>query len=79
MPIGIANLFVPGDGFLWTAPSMIVHYIADHGYRPPDAFLTAVDACPAMSTPAYLEAIKVHGPTWSEGTDDDSGGATLFG
>jgi hypothetical protein len=79
VPIGVANLFIPGDGFLWAAPSMIVHYIADHGYRPPDEFLAAVEACPAMNTPAYLEAIKVHGPSWSDGAEDDSGGTTLFG
>jgi hypothetical protein len=30
------------DGTTYACPSMITHYIADHGYMPPDCFLDAV-------------------------------------
>jgi hypothetical protein len=78
VPIGVANLFIPGDGFLWAAPSMIVQYIAAHGYRPADAFLAAIDVCPPMDTPAYLDAIKLHGPSWRDDADGDAPGVNIF-
>ena len=78
-PVGVANVFIPGDGFLWVAPSMIVHYIADHGYRPPDDFLAAVDACPPMKSSAYRAAIDAHGPSWSEPLGGEELGTSLFG
>lgn len=31
----------PG-GRLWRAPTLIAHYVADHGYRPPDQFVQDV-------------------------------------
>src|SRR3712207_9113012 len=40
---GSANLFVPTEGFVYVAPAMILHYIRDHRYAPPEQFRTAVD------------------------------------
>jgi hypothetical protein len=34
----------------------IVHYVAVHRYRPPQAFVDAVFACPPTGTVAYLKA-----------------------
>ena len=30
------------DGTLYSAPSLVVHYITAHGYQPPDGFVAAV-------------------------------------
>jgi len=62
VPMGIANLFVPGAGVLYVAPSLILHYSADHGYAPPASFCTAVLACPPMGSEDYLQAISRNGP-----------------
>jgi hypothetical protein len=32
----------PGSDVVYYAPDMICHYIAEHGYRPPDKFVQAV-------------------------------------
>ena len=60
--VGALNLFVPGDGFLYAAPSMIAHYILVHNYAPPADFRDAVLRCPPMSSPEYFQAIIQHGP-----------------
>lgn len=60
--VGVHNLFIPGDGLIYVAPSMILHYMLAHAYRPPDEFAAAVRSCPGMLTPDYLEAIKRNGP-----------------
>jgi hypothetical protein len=60
--VGALNLFVPGDGFLYAAPSMIAHYILSHNYAPPAEFCAAVLRCPPMRSPEYFEAIVRHGP-----------------
>jgi hypothetical protein len=60
--VGALNLFVPGDGFLYAAPSMIAHYILTHDYVPPQEFRDAVLRCPPMRSPEYFDAIIQHGP-----------------
>jgi hypothetical protein len=35
---------VAADGRGLTAPTLVVHYIRDHGYQPPEAFVEAVTA-----------------------------------
>lgn len=61
LTVGAHNLFIPGDGVIYAAPTMILHYILAHEYRPPDEFAKAVRACPAMMTHEYLEALKRNG------------------
>jgi hypothetical protein len=55
--LGIDNVFVPGDGRLYVAPSLILHYIAEHGYAPPQEFQEAVLHCPQMGSADYLAAV----------------------
>ena len=45
--VGSANVFVPGRNVLYMAPSLVVHYIDAHGYRPPDDFHGGRRALPA--------------------------------
>ena len=35
---------IAADGRWLTAPTLVVHYVRDHGYRPPAAFVEAVSA-----------------------------------
>jgi hypothetical protein len=44
--LGSAEIWIPAadDGSYYAAPDLIVHYVSRHGYRPPDAFLDALDA-----------------------------------
>ena len=60
--LGVSNVFVPADGFLFVAPSLILHYIDSHGYSPPNEFQQAVLACPPMRSMEYLRAILKNGP-----------------
>ncbi|MFY0564701.1 hypothetical protein ACN28E_12670 [Archangium lansingense] len=55
---GAANVWIPTERHVFIAPELIVHYITDHGYRPPEAFIEAVLACPAQRSPEYMELIR---------------------
>jgi len=59
---GVSNLYIPGDGRIYVAPSMIVHYIDRHEYSPPQEFCEAVMACADMDSMDYKNAILKHGP-----------------
>lgn len=61
-PIGIGNLFVPGNKRVYIAPEMILHYILAHGYKPPEEFCIAVRACPPMGSTAFAIATQRAGP-----------------
>ena len=60
--VGSLNLFIPGQGYLYAAPSLIAHYILEHGYAPPQEFCDAVLHCPPMGSPEYFQAIVANGP-----------------
>ena len=59
-PSGADNLFVPGATAVFVAPAMSLHDIETHTCCPPDAFIAAVMACPAMRSPTYHAAIAAH-------------------
>lgn len=63
--MGVNNLFVPGDGFLYVAPSLIAHYINAHRYAPPEEFCEAVIKCPPMNSREYYKLVIENGPAWS--------------
>lgn len=58
---GTANLFLPGNGFLYVCPELIVHYMNAHGYKPPAEFCHAVLTCPPMRSVKYLQGILANG------------------
>lgn len=60
--LGTNNLFVPGDGVLFVAPSLILHYVDAHDYVPPEEFCQALLHCPAMRSMQYWKAIRENGP-----------------
>lgn len=55
---GVRNLWVPSGEHLFIAPELVVHYVADHGYRPPEAFIEAVLTCPPQGSPEYFERLR---------------------
>ena len=59
--VGCNNLFVPAGDVVFVAPSMILHYVDAHGYRPPDEFLEAIEQCPRMGSREYLDALITAG------------------
>ena len=61
---GLRNLLVPTADLLYVAPESIVHYIKDHGYRPPDEFMAAVLACPVQKSVSYMELLKPFESCW---------------
>lgn len=56
-----ANLFIPGDGFIYVAPELIAHYIDEHNYSPPEEFCRAVMKCPEMSSIEYAKKMLGNG------------------
>ncbi|MGW4896184.1 DUF7919 family protein [Kitasatospora sp. NPDC004240] len=55
---GHHEIRVPGDGVVYAAPSLIGHYVTEHGYRPPQPFVDAVLAFTAagghLGEPAWI-------------------------
>jgi len=62
VPMGNRNLFVPGGGFLYIAPSLVLHYIDAHQYLPPDEFIKAVLECPPTRSQEYQKAVQANAP-----------------
>ena len=65
-PHGSGEVFVPGEHCIYVAPRLVLHYVETHRYRPPDAFVRAVLACPKMGSSRYLRALRYAGAdqTW---------------
>jgi len=55
--VGASNLWIPDVSAqcIYLAPTLIFHYIEDHEYLPPTAFVEAVLNCPSMQTPEFFE------------------------
>lgn len=62
--VGIRNLFVPGKGVLYVAPSLMLHYMVDHGYAPPQEFCEALLSCPPIGSEEYYEAFERNCPVY---------------
>jgi hypothetical protein len=60
---GAHNLYVPAEGCVYVAPSMIAHYVDVHSYEPPAVFWDAVMNCPEMDSETYRQALMVNGPS----------------
>jgi hypothetical protein len=59
--LGADNMFVPSGEVMYVAPTLVLHYIDVHGYRPPEEFLRAVRATDPTS-PDYHRACE---RTWA--------------
>jgi len=67
---GSRNIWISGDGVVYVAPELVLHYIEVHGYRPPDAFITAVIDCPEQSSAQYLARMREFPAWWAEELSD---------
>src|SRR5262245_46311185 len=55
------NLFIPGNGTVFVCPTLVVHYMNAHRYKPPDEFCDAVMRCPEMGSTSYFKALMAGG------------------
>ncbi len=52
--LGSAEIRVIGkEGRVYVAPTLVYHYVVDHGYCPPEEFLQAVLESPLPNSPEY--------------------------
>ena len=55
----LRNVFIPAkNGVVYLAPGMIVHYIREHDYLPPDDFINAVLNAPEQGSEDFLSMLK---------------------
>lgn len=59
--MGQTNLFIPGDGFIYVCPELILHYVEAHWYIPPEAFCSSVLNCPPTRSLAYKKLLLANG------------------
>ena len=52
---GIYTVVVPDDYVLWVAPTLVLHYIEEHNYKPDEGFIAAVENCPDPNTAEFLQ------------------------
>ena len=63
---GTRNLLVPGDHEIYACPELILHYIGDHGYSPPEEFCRALLRCPPIPSIRYFHRlIQAGGEVWA--------------
>jgi len=58
---GTRNLLIPGNGFLYLCPELILHYITAHRYKPPEDFCQAALDCPSTNSMEYREKLLQNG------------------
>ncbi|MFO7167887.1 MAG: hypothetical protein DIU80_007635 [Chloroflexota bacterium] len=65
--LGVTNLFVPGNGVVYVAPSLALHYMVEHEYLPPQEFCDALLSCPPIGSAEYYRLFEQNGPAcWRE-------------
>ena len=65
LQLGSAEIRVFGEGgTIYAAPDLIYHYMRDHHYRPPEAFLEALMRSPRPASPDYIQQIERHKFDW---------------
>lgn len=55
---GRAEIRVFGEVDIFAAPTLIYHYVAEHGYRPPGVFIDAVMESPPPGSPEHRALVK---------------------
>jgi hypothetical protein len=64
--VGASNVMIPTERLIYIAPELVVHYIEDHGYRPPQEFIDAVMICPDQESPAFHARLARLEKTWDD-------------
>ena len=60
--LGSSDILVPSEKAVYSAPSLILHYIGHHKYQPPECFCAAVLNCPDPGSAEYIAALKGFAP-----------------
>ena len=55
--LGSSDILVPGEDAVYNAPNLILHYIRQHRYQPPECFCAAVLKCPEPDSAEYRERL----------------------
>jgi len=53
-----------GEGCLYAAPTLIYHYVKEHGYKPPEPFIHALMSEPAPPAPEYFDRLAQVSLEW---------------
>ncbi len=61
VPNNNGEIWIPDGNIIYAAPVMIYHYVTDHEYRPPEAFIDAVMRCPLPYDEEYQAFTRVIG------------------
>jgi hypothetical protein len=56
--LGAAEIRVIGETEIYAAPTLIVHFVAEHDYMPPEAFITAVTTGPPAGSPEHRALVR---------------------
>ncbi|MGZ5544554.1 MAG: DUF7919 family protein [Limisphaerales bacterium] len=63
---GRANVWIPTSEVVYVAPELILHYLVEHEYKPPDEFISAVIDCPEQWSNAYFSLMRKFPAWWVE-------------
>lgn len=63
------NLFIPSAETIYLVPGMIIHYIEQHGYVPPQAFIEALRVCPPQGSGEFMALLKNFHVWWNTHTE----------
>jgi hypothetical protein len=66
---GSQYVVIPSHHFVYVAPDLVVHYVEQHAYAPPQQFVDAVLACPEQSSDAYVQLLLPFAPVWKLDAD----------
>ena len=66
------NVWIPAPGVVYVAPAMILHYVAEHGYAPPEEFVAAVLVCPPQGSREYFTLLHGLRTWWAQMQGDKS-------
>lgn len=56
--IGCGEIRIAGKAVIYAAPTLIYHYVVEHGYKPPDEFVEAVLNSPDPASVEYKALIN---------------------
>jgi hypothetical protein len=58
LKLGSAEIRAIAPGVIYAAPNLIFHYVRDHEYKPPQAFIDAVINGPGPETADYRDQLR---------------------
>jgi len=57
-----ANIYIPFQEGVYISPGLVIHYIQEHSYRPPDEFIENVLVCPSPNSEEYKNLVSEVAP-----------------